>query len=186
MKIILSCLALSLMLASRAQAQSAPLLPNNQIQEKTFLVQDNEPQTENTTIEYRVDSRNEVLTGHAVYFKKGSAEILPKSNAALFSIKKFLEEKSYISLLRVEGHVSCGKGDQALSEARALAVCQWLVAKGVDCKRLLPVGFGCTKPQSDLTAGDGRISFVNAALKGHAIGGMPVDGGGKVAGAVCE
>ncbi|MBK8266520.1 MAG: OmpA family protein [Nannocystis sp.] len=50
-----------------------------------------------------------------------------------------------VSLVRIEGHAS----DQALSEARALAVTRWLVVRGVACERLVPVGFGPTKPVAD-------------------------------------
>ena len=64
-------------------------------------------------------------------------------------------------------------------------------AKGIDCKRLIPVGFGETKPVApndtpDNKAQNRRTAFVNAALKGKPIGGMPVDGGGKVAGDPCK
>ncbi|MBP6608828.1 MAG: carboxypeptidase regulatory-like domain-containing protein, partial [Deltaproteobacteria bacterium] len=31
-----------------------------------------------------------------------------------------------------------------------------------------------------------RVAFVNAALRGRPIGGMPIDGGGKVAGDLCS
>jgi len=31
-----------------------------------------------------------------------------------------------------------------------------------------------------------RVCFVNVALRGHVIGSMPVDGGGKIAGEVCN
>ena len=66
-----------------------------------------------------------------------------------------------------------------------------LVSLGVDCKRLVPVGFGGTKPVAENTTPDGkaqnrRITFVAAALRGVLIGGMPADGGGKVAGDPCE
>ena len=77
-----------------------------------------------------------------------------------------------------------------LSEKRALAVCATLVKLGVDCKRLIAVGFGSSKPVADNVTAEGkatnrRLIFVNAALRNHAIGGMPVDGGGKVAGEIC-
>lgn len=50
----------------------------------------------------------------------------------------------------------------------------------------LAVGFGNTKPVADNSTVDGkaqnqRISFVIAALRGRPIGGMPLDGGGKIA-----
>ena len=122
-----------------------------------------------------------------ITFATGTASINAESEEGLLGIKKFLDDKSYVSLLRVEGHVFGAANSQKLSEARANAICAWLIAKGVDCKRLIPVGFGETKPvASGEDPGNTRITFVNAALKGHAIGGMPVDGGGKVAGDPCK
>lgn len=125
-------------------------------------------------------------------FVTGTDELTPESGAVLEEIKDFLAAKSYLSLVRIEGHLAAGgveSLEQALSEARAMAIARWLVSNGIDCERLLPVGFGVTKP---VVANDGperalntRIEFAPAALRGRLIGGMPADGGGKVAGDVC-
>ncbi|WP_153799701.1 OmpA family protein [Foetidibacter luteolus] len=134
-------------------------------------------------------SGNEVVLEKAITFETGTANLTPESEETLAIIKQYLDDKSYISLLRIEGHVSNGNGQQ-LSEQRALAVCKKLVALGVDCKRLMAVGFGNTKPVADNSTPEGRaqnnrLSFFNAALRGRLIGGMPADGGGNVAGEVC-
>lgn len=113
------------------------------------------------------------------------------SEAALAHVKAYLEAKPYITKLRIEVHTDAG-GEQAqkLTDARALAVAQALVKAGVDCKRLIAVGFGDTKPVApndtpENKAQNRRTVFVNAELKGRAIGGMPLDGGGHVAGDAC-
>ena len=137
---------------------------------------------------------NEVKIDMPISFKTGTAELRPESDAALQVIKKYLDDKSYISLLRVEAHTDAQPFEaagQALTAQRALAVCRRLVELGVDCKRLIPVGFGSTKPVAVNDTEEGRkanrrISFFNVALRGHAIGGLPADGGGKVAGDPCE
>jgi len=72
-----------------------------------------------------------------------------------------------------------------------LPVCKWLVEKGIDCKRLIAVGFGSTKPIASNDnpidkARNRRIEFIPAALQGKAIGGMPLDGGGVVSGDPCS
>jgi OOP family OmpA-OmpF porin len=137
------------------------------------------------------------LEGHALVlpspmtFAAGSDELKPESTPALEHVKAYLEDKGYISLLRIEGHVAEDTAEgMALSAKRALAVGRWLVAHGVDCKRLLAVGFGGTKPVADPSTPEGRaqntrVAFINAALRGRAIGGMPVEGGGQVAGELC-
>lgn len=143
--------------------------------------------------DYKLEG-NEVKISKAIVFEAGSAKLKPESDEALAIIKKYLDDKSYISLLRVEGH-SDNSGDaeksQQLTEQRALAVCAALVKLGVDCKRLLPVGFGASKPIADNSTAEGkaenrRISLINVSLRGRVIGGLPVDGGGKVAGEVCN
>jgi OOP family OmpA-OmpF porin len=139
-------------------------------------------------------SNNELVVPGAIVFETGSATLKPDSDAALAHVAAYLADKTYISLMRIEGHLDADTKDdvaQALSEARALAVAAWLVKKGVDCKRLIAVGFGTSKPvaandSAENKAKNRRISFVNAALRGRAIGGMPEDGGGRVAGEVCR
>jgi len=137
-------------------------------------------------LEYAVRS-NAVVTGSAVSFKPGTATLLPSSDRSLRTIKKYLDDKSYITQLRIEGHTACGKGDQALSEARAKAVTEWLIRNGVDCKRLVTAGFGCGKPVvADHAEMNERIEFVNVSLRGRLIGGMPADGGGKNVAVECR
>jgi len=143
--------------------------------------------------EYKIDN-NEVKTTASIQFKTGTAELLPSSDAVLQIIKKYLDDKTYITLLRVEAHTD-NSGDaaanQSLTAKRADAVCDKLISLGVDCNRLLPVAFGGNKPVATNSTPEGkaqnrRISFVNAKLKEKAIGNMPVDGGGKVVGNPCK
>lgn len=136
---------------------------------------------------------NELKLADPVLFFNGGDRLKPESEKALGFVKDYLDAKTYITLLRVEGHTDAD-GDSAvnqkLSERRALAVARQLVAKGVDCKRLLPVGFGGGKPlapndTAENKAKNRRLVFVNATLRGRPIGGMPTDGGGKAAGDPC-
>lgn len=169
MRSILAVLA-TLSLPALAVADKAPAPPA-----KTFEIRD-----------------NKLVVPSKVWFKTGSAE-LKDSDEALAHVASYLAEKSYITLLRVEVHADAD-GDageaQALSEKRSLAVARALVAKGVACKRLLPVGFGNTKPIADNATAEGkasnrRVEFANAELRGRPIGGMPIDGGGRVGGDPC-
>ncbi len=128
-----------------------------------------------------------------ITFETGKATLTSESAVALAHVKAYLDDKTYITTLRVENH-SDSMGSEAfsqkLSESRALAVAKALVARGVDCKRLIAAGFGSTKPATsndtaENRAKNRRTEFANAALRGRPIGGMPVDGGGVVAGDVC-
>jgi len=136
-------------------------------------------------VTYKLDGNRLELPGPLVF----SGEALePASDPALEHARGYLAAKDSITLMRVEGHAS----DQAQSERRALVVARWLIAHGVDCKRLIAVGFGPTKPIADTSTPEGRaqntrIELHNAQMRGIAIGGMPLDGGGQVAAAdLCQ
>ena len=129
-----------------------------------------------------------------IAFVTGHAELAPESAPAIQHVAAYLAAKDYVTTLRIEVHTDAQGADtwnQTSSEARALAVARALVAAGVDCKRLLPVGFGETRPIAPNDTAEGRaenrrVRFENAALKGRAIGGMPLDGGGVIAGNPCK
>lgn len=151
------------------------------------------PEEKPKPMNFEVENGQLKLPG-PVMFETGKAVLKPESDAVLDVVRQYLEAKPGITLLRIEGHtdnVGIAADNQRLSEARSMAVAQWLIAKGTSCKRLLPVGFGDSKPIADNKTPEGReqnrrTAFVNAELKGKAIGGMPVDGGGKVAGDPCK
>ncbi len=137
---------------------------------------------------------NELKLPAPVLFETGSDKLKPESDAALHHVRDYLAAKTYISLMRIEVHTdNLGNVDynQRLSEKRAMAIARALVALGIDCNRLIPVGFGATKPvapndTAENRAKNRRIAFANAALRGRPIGGLPVDGGGRVAGDPCR
>lgn len=136
---------------------------------------------------------NELKLPSPVTFKAGTDQLDDASTPGLEHVAAYLKAKRAITTLRLEAHTD-NDGDpaalQALTEKRSLAVTRWLVEHGADCKRVLPVGFGATKPVAGNDTAEGkaknqRITFINAALLGRAIGGLPLDGGGKVAGDPC-
>ena len=130
---------------------------------------------------------NEVIFNKKVSFKTGTTEFTPESTEALNLVKTYLESKAFITLFRIEGHCANeGANNQELSEKRAVAVGNWLIDNGIDCKRLIMVGFGKMKPVTADADDNTRIVFSNAELRGRAIGGMPADGGGKLAVKPCE
>jgi OmpA-OmpF porin, OOP family len=142
--------------------------------------------------QYTIEN-NEVKMDKVISFKPGTDKLEASNKDALVIIQQLLIEKPAISTLRIEGHsdnTGNAAANQLLTEKRALAVCKALVAMGVDCKRLLPVGFGGNKPIADNSTSEGiaknrRVNFVIAALRNRMIGGMSADGGGKVAGDAC-
>jgi OOP family OmpA-OmpF porin len=129
---------------------------------------------------------NRLVLPQPLQFRPGTAILQRGSDAPIARVATWLTEKAFISVLRIEGHTLPGPKAQGLSETRAMAVATRLVAMGVDCRRLIVVGFGDTKPvAAPGSSANERIEFVNAALRGRAIGGLPLDGGGRQAGDAC-
>ena len=137
---------------------------------------------------------NKLTLPSPIYFDAGTDRLRPESEPALQHLKSYLEAKTYITMLRIESHVSnTGKEtlNLQLTKKRSAAIAKWLVEQGIDCKRLIPVGFGSSKPVADNATPEGRsqntrIEIINAALRGRAIGGMPIDGGGILLSDPCE
>lgn len=135
---------------------------------------------------------NELVFDESIRFKSGTAELSPENQKTLNALKDFLNEKKYVTLLRIEGHVG-GKqlNLQGLSEKRAIAITKWLITEGIDCKRLIAVGFGDSKPiiapqQPAAAENNTRIVFAIAALRDKLIGGMSADGGGQISTDPCK
>jgi OOP family OmpA-OmpF porin len=130
----------------------------------------------------------------AVVFETGSDRLNPVSDEVLEVVLDYLVAKPDVTLLRIEGHTDSdgsAASNQALSEKRAMSVARWLTAAGVSCSRLIPVGFGQTKPvvpndTADNKAQNRRVAFVNAAINGKMIGGASPNAGGQLAGDACR
>lgn len=130
------------------------------------------------------DSR--ILVEGKIVFETGSDTILPESKQVLETLLTFLTDHPEITRLRVEGHTDSTAGDEfnlELSAKRALAVCHFLVDRGVPTGRLLAVGFGESRPLgpngSSVGRGENRrTEFHVAELEGKPFGnGDPTRGG---------
>lgn len=130
---------------------------------------------------------------YPIVFVAGKEQMMTGSSVALHSLWGYLQGRPEVTLLRIEAHTT-DEGDrtkgQVLSERRALAVARRLVTDfGVDCKRLLPVGFGSSRPLYESNtpqrrAYNARITAVIVALDGKPTSEQPANGG-KVAGDPC-
>jgi OOP family OmpA-OmpF porin len=126
-----------------------------------------------------------------IQFETAKAILKPGNDELLSPIKDYLDAHPEVTLLRIEGH-SDNKGsrdiNRKLTADRALTLAKWFVAHGIDCRRLIPVGFGPDRPiidEHDLTSGKSRrMEFHNAAIRGTPLG--SVDDGGLVGGDPCS
>jgi OmpA-OmpF porin, OOP family len=135
-----------------------------------------------------------IVLSEPIEFEVATDTIAASSEDVLRALSDLLSDRADITLLRIEGHSDAQGAEQfnqRMSEQRAFAVARWLVGNGIDCHRVIPVGFGETKPIADNRTAEGRaqnrrLELVPATLRGVAIGGAPVDGGGAVAGDPCR
>ncbi len=85
-----------------------------------------------------------------VFFATGSAELAPASAAELDYVVRMLQQLSWLRI-QINGHtdnVGTDTANQTLSEARAKAVYNYLINKGIAQDRLRYKGFGESKPLS--------------------------------------
>ena len=93
-----------------------------------------------------------------VYFASGKASIKPRSYALLNEVAEVLKANPSMYIL-VEGHTDSKGSDSynmRLSQKRANAVREYLVAYGVEPERLEAMGFGEVRPIDDNSTRDGR------------------------------
>ena len=107
-----------------------------------------------------------------IKFATGKADLLPESEPALTYVVEYMAKTPNLKQLRVEGHTD-NQGqpaaNQKLSEDRAYSVSRWLVTHGVDCRRLVPLGYGDTKPIADNNTEEGRAQNRRTVFIDHRV-----------------
>jgi OOP family OmpA-OmpF porin len=154
------------------------------------------PKPRRMATSFKMNKEGGVELPGPVLFEVGTANLSPGADTTLQVVIDYLNANPDITKMRVEGHTDgddTNARNMVLSQARAMAVSQYLVGKGIACKRLLPVGFGEEKPlvtpeKTDVEKQQNRrVVFIPAEKNGKPIGGRPIDGGapGKIAGDPC-
>jgi outer membrane protein OmpA-like peptidoglycan-associated protein len=105
-----------------------------------------------------VIKKGEKLVLKGVFFKTGSAELLPESFVTLDTLATQLAAQPEVRL-EVQGHtdnVGNAAKNKKLSAARAKTVVNYLISKGIAATRLRPFGYGSEKPMGDNKTEEGR------------------------------
>lgn len=100
---------------------------------------------------------NKAIILNNVYFNTDESEILPDSYPILDSLYAFLTNNTY--RIEISGHtdsIGTEKRNLELSTARANAIRDYLVIKGIFPQRIIIYGFGSLKPVADNRTEEGR------------------------------
>jgi OOP family OmpA-OmpF porin len=95
---------------------------------------------------------------YGINFDTGKATIRPDSEASLAEVLKLLQANASWAMV-VAGHTDNVGGAETnllLSRQRAESVIAWLAGRGVDKARLVPAGFGDTRPVAPNADEEGR------------------------------
>jgi OmpA-OmpF porin, OOP family len=106
----------------------------------------------------RVEEKRIVIT-EKIHFEFDKARIRPVSLPILDAVIAVLQQHSEIDLVQIDGHTDAvgSKGyNQRLSLRRSKSVIKYLIGKGIDTKRLVPKGFGESKPIATNNTAEGR------------------------------
>ena len=93
-----------------------------------------------------------------IFFDLDKYDLKPKSLPELQKIARFMQENPQMKV-EVSGHTdNIGQPayNKQLSEKRALSVYNYLIQKGIDKNRLVPIGYGQAKPLADNATEAGR------------------------------
>lgn len=118
------------------------VLPREQAQPEILLI----PKPRRSLVKVR---KNKIIIKRQIHFVTNSAEILEDSEALMTEIADVLLRTPEILQVEIQGHTDNRGGkdyNQELSQKRAEAVQNWLVAHGVETSRLSAAGYGQNKP----------------------------------------
>ena len=125
--------------------------------------------------------RDRIVILQKVHFATNKATIKKRSHRILGEVATVLGDNGRISKVRIEGHTDSRGPDEKnmkLSQARADAVRDFLVERGVAAERLVAQGYGETQPIDSNHTGAGRAANRRVEFDILEVDGTPVDGEG--------
>ena len=101
----------------------------------------------------------QISISEQVQFETGTAVLRPESVDLLQQVAELFRQRPDIESCEIAGHTDetgTPELNRQLSQARARSVMDWLVAHGVEAKRLSARGYGDTRPEADNATEAGR------------------------------
>ena len=119
-----------------------PLEPENV---NEYMDDDGCPDTKPSKVKV---ANKQIVISEQIQFETGKAIIRPVSYPILDDVVQVMRDYPQISI-RIEGHTDSDGSDDAnqkLSKARADAVFEYMLEKGIEARRMETAGFGETRP----------------------------------------
>ena len=101
----------------------------------------------------------QIVISEQVQFETGTAALKSESDAILSQVARVLGEHPEVENVEVQGHTDdtgTAELNRRLSDERARAVVAWLVARGIEARRLQAKGYGQERPIADNATEEGR------------------------------
>jgi len=137
-----------------AYTGSIPFESQGESELQVFAV-DNVGNTGDTLTYKIVVSPEAIFKIDNIYFETASAKLLPESYENLEEMLQIMKEFPEL-LIEIGAHADArgsSESNMLLSERRAQSVVNYLVAKGIEIRRLKPKGYGDTRIINDCTKG---------------------------------
>lgn len=124
------------------------------------------PVTEKETMTF--DTQKPFVLEH-ILFETGSDVLVPASYPELDGLVSWLNQNAQLKA-EINGYTDADGTEiqnLKLSQKRAQAVCQYLIDKGIDSKRLKPKGFGSSNPRDNNSTEAGKARNRRVEIKTH-------------------
>jgi OOP family OmpA-OmpF porin len=123
-------------------------------------------------------AERQIVISQQVQFETGTATLRPESDSVLEEVAALLRAHPEITRLEVQGHTDdtgSAELNRRLGTDRAAAVVAWLVAHGIESRRLVPRGHAAGRPIAENTTEEGRAK--NRRVEFHLL--EPEGGSGR-------
>ncbi len=140
---------------------------------------DGSPKSEAKPAEPKAEVRlkgTQLLLARPLTFQGDSASLDESAAALLTQVELYLKQNPRVTRLRIEAHTHNqrdGETSMKISSARASAIKQWLLQRGVPSERVLAVAFGAQEPIESNKTPEGQAKNERIALHLAEVDGKP-------------
>jgi outer membrane protein OmpA-like peptidoglycan-associated protein len=132
---------------SKIQGENRRVTIMYQLKSKKGTENKPEKPKESLKSQFKDAKKGDLITLNNIYFFNNSAKVVPKSEPVLYELLCAMVDNPNLKI-EIQGHICCKLPNQieAISEARAKAVYNYLIRNKIERSRMTYKGFGVTQP----------------------------------------